>query len=97
MNYSKKDYLELVRYNAKLAGYTEKIHESDKPEKKFYIITPENKKVYFGAKGYPDFLIYMLTEGIDEAIRKRGHYRARHKKDPRDKYSAGQLAREILW
>lgn len=97
MSYNKKLYYELVNYNAKLAGYTEKIHISDKPEKKFYIITPENKKIYFGASGYPDFLIYLLTEGEDEALRKRRHYRSRHRKDPRGKYTAGQLAREILW
>jgi hypothetical protein len=86
-----------VRYNAKLAGYKEKIYESDKKDKKFYIIDPDGKKIYFGASGYPDFLIYLLTEGEEEALRKRGHYRNRHKKDPTDKYSAGQLARVILW
>lgn len=97
MNYNKNLYLKLVRYNAKLAGYDEEIHQSDKPNKKFYIITPEDKKVYFGARGYPDFLIYLLTEGEEEALRKRSHYRKRHSKDPRTKYSAGELARQILW
>lgn len=97
MNYNKSDYLDLVRYNARLAGYTEEIHESDKPEKKFYIITPDDKKIYFGASGYKDFLIYLLTEGIEIALKKRDNYRKRHRNDPRSKYSAGQLAREILW
>jgi hypothetical protein len=97
MNYNKKLYLKLVRYNAKLAGYEEEIHQSDKPAKKFYIITPENKKVYFGARGMNDFLIYLLTEGEEEALKRRRLYRKRHNKDPRTKYSAGELAREILW
>jgi len=97
MSYDKDLYYKLVRYNAKIAGYDEEIHKSDKKEKKFYIINPEGKKIYFGANGYPDFIIYLLTEGEEEALRKRGHYRKRHSKDPRGKYTAGQLAREILW
>ena len=47
----------------------------DKPEKKFYIITNDNKKVYFGAAGYEHF-----TEGhLDETRKQR--YIARHKKN----------------
>ena len=30
-------------------------YPSDKPEKKYYIITKDNKRVYFGAAGYSDF------------------------------------------
>ncbi len=30
-------------------------YKSDKPEKKYYIITKENKRVYFGAAGYEHF------------------------------------------
>lgn len=92
------DYVELVKYNAKLSGYNpKKIFLSDKPEKKFYYITPDNKRVYFGAKGYNDFLLYLLNDGIETALKKRENYRKRHKNDPRDKYSAGQMARVILW
>jgi hypothetical protein len=32
-------------------------YKSDKPEKKFYIITNDNKKVYFGQTGADDFTI----------------------------------------
>jgi hypothetical protein len=42
---------------------------SDKPNKKYYIITNDNKKVYFGQAGHSDFTIHK-----DEA---RKH---RHKK-----------------
>ena len=31
---------------------------SDKPNKKYFIITNNNKKVYFGASGYSDFTIH---------------------------------------
>jgi hypothetical protein len=30
-------------------------YKSDKPNKKYYIITNDNKKVYFGASNYSDF------------------------------------------
>ena len=33
-------------------------YKSDKPNKKFYIITNDNKKVYFGAAGMSDFTIH---------------------------------------
>ena len=49
-------------------------YKSDKPEKKYYIITKDNKRVYFGAAGYSDF-----TQHKDEARRQR--YVARHEKN----------------
>jgi hypothetical protein len=49
-------------------------YKSDNPEKKFYVITNDNKKVYFGAAGYEDF-----TTHKDEARKQR--YIARHKKN----------------
>ena len=49
-------------------------YKSDKPEKKYYIITKDNKKVYFGAAGYEDF-----TTHKDEARKQR--YITRHKKN----------------
>jgi hypothetical protein len=33
-------------------------YKSDKPNKKYYIITNDNKKVYFGAAGNSDFTIH---------------------------------------
>ena len=41
-------------------------YKSDKPGKKYYIITNNNKKVYFGASGYSDFTIHK-----DEARKQR--------------------------
>ncbi len=47
-------------------------YKTDKPAKKYYIITEKNKKVYFGASGYSDFTIHK-----DEARKQR--YINRHK------------------
>jgi hypothetical protein len=33
-------------------------YKSDKPNRKYYIITNDNKKVYFGAVGYSDLTIH---------------------------------------
>ncbi len=33
-------------------------YTSDEPNKKYYVITNDNKKVYFGAAGYSDFTIH---------------------------------------
>jgi hypothetical protein len=67
-------------------------YQSDKDGKKFYIITNDNKKVYFGAAGYEDF-----TTHKDEARKQR--YIARHKKneDWDDINSASFWSRFYLW
>ncbi len=49
-------------------------YKSDKKSKKIFIITDDNKKVYFGATGYEDF-----TTHKDEERKQR--YIARHKKN----------------
>jgi hypothetical protein len=49
-------------------------YKSDKPDKKYYIITNSDKKVYFGAAGMSDF-----TKHKDEARKQR--YIDRHKKN----------------
>jgi hypothetical protein len=33
-------------------------YKSDRPNKKYYIMTNDNKKVYFGAAGYSNFTIH---------------------------------------
>ena len=48
---------------------------SDRPAKKFYIITNDNKKIYFGQSGYDHF-----TEGhLDE--RRKWAYISRHRRN----------------
>ena len=50
-------------------------YPSDRPAKKFYIITNDNKKIYFGQTGYDHF-----TEGhLDE--RRKWAYISRHRRN----------------
>ncbi len=68
-------------------------YKSDKSNKKYYIITNDNKKVYFGASGYSHFPTHK-----DEAIKQR--YIKRHNNENWTKSgidSAGFWARWILW
>lgn len=67
-------------------------YKSDKPEKKYYIITNSDKKVYFGAAGMSDF-----TKHKDEARKQR--YIDRHKKNESwtNKDTAGFWSRWLLW
>jgi hypothetical protein len=67
-------------------------YKSDKPEKKYYIITNTNKKIYFGQAGADDF-----TTHKDEERRQR--YIARHKanEDFNDPLTAGFWSRWYLW
>ena len=74
------------------------LHKSDKPAKKYYVEfeNPDSKKskrIYFGAAGFPDFIL----SGGDEERKKR--YIARHKReDWSSPYAgAGFWARWILW
>ena len=37
-------------------------YQSDKPKKKYFIVTKNDKRVYFGASGYSDFTIHRDEE-----------------------------------
>ena len=69
-------------------------YKSDKPEKKFYVITKNGNRVYFGALGYQDF-----TQHKNEA--RKNSYIQRHQK--REDWTmsgidtAGFWARWLLW
>jgi L-rhamnose mutarotase len=67
-------------------------YKSDKPDKKYYIITDKNKKVYFGASGMSDYTIHK-----DEARKQR--YINRHQKNENwnDINTAGAWSRWLLW
>ena len=68
-------------------------YKSDKKDKKYYIITNTNKKIYFGAAGYEDF-----TTHKDEERKQR--YIARHKNESKfwnDPNTASFWARFYLW
>ena len=67
-------------------------YPSDKAEKKYYIITNKNKKIYFGAAGYEDFTTHKDEE-------RKQCYIVRHKKneDWTDINTPGFWSYHYLW
>lgn len=53
---------------------------SDKQGKKYYIITKDGKKVYFGAKGYEHYTITNHYKAHSD-LKRRYAYENRHKKN----------------
>jgi hypothetical protein len=74
------------------------IQKSDKKDKKYLAITPDNKKIYFGAAGYGDFIQYS-KENKKKALEKRAAYIKRHQvnEDWTDLNKPGTWSRYILW
>ena len=69
-------------------------YKSDKQNKKYYIITNNDKKVYFGAAGMSDF-----TKHKDEA-RKQGYIKRHQNNENWSKSgidTAGFWSRWLLW
>jgi hypothetical protein len=67
-------------------------YPSNKPNKKYYILTETGKKVYFGAKGYQDF-----TTHKDEARKHRSIQRHEAREDWTGINKAGFWSRWLLW
>ena len=65
-------------------------YKSDKPEKKYYIITKTEKKIYFGAAGYSDF-----TKHKDEARKRR--YIQRHEKNESKFWNKSGIDTPSFW
>ena len=65
-------------------------YKSDKPEKKFYIITKENKKVYFGQANASDFTLHK-----DEARKNR--YILRHEKNESKFWNKSGIDTASFW
>ena len=67
-------------------------YKSDKPDKKYYIITNSGRKIYFGAAGMSDF-----TKHKDEARKQR--YINRHSENwgKSGIDTAGFWSRWLLW
>lgn len=67
-------------------------YKSDKPDKKFFIITSTGKKVYFGSANMSDFTLH------NDPLRKN-RYIQRHQKRENwnDKNTAGFWSRWYLW
>ena len=69
-------------------------YKSDRPDKKYFIITSSGKRVYFGAKGYEDFTIH-------KDDKRKSLYITRHSKTENWAKSgidtAGFWSRWLLW
>ena len=67
-------------------------YKSDKPNKKYYIITNDNKKVYFGQASASDFTRHKNED-------RKNRYILRHHKNENwfNKDTAGFWARWLLW
>jgi len=77
-------------------------YKSDKPEKKYFIITSSGKRVYFGQQGYNDYIIYNRDEGKEKADKMKRAYIARHSKMGENWGksgidTAGWWSRWLLW
>jgi hypothetical protein len=96
-------YREIVKYSNpqivfkkgnKYIGKSYRIKLSSRKDKKYMILTPTGKIVHFGQMGYEDY-----TKHKDKTRRK--NYLNRSKKIRGDwiknKYSANNLSRNILW
>lgn len=65
---------------------------SDKPDKKFYIITNNNKRVYFGQAGASDYTIHKDDE------RKLRYIKRHQERENWDDFNtAGAWSRFLLW
>lgn len=69
-----------------------KLSKSNRKDKKFVVITPDGKKVHFGARGYSDFPLH-------KSLERKKRYDERHKKREnwQDLNTAGAWAKWILW
>ncbi len=65
-------------------------YKSDKPEKKYYIITKSQKNIYFGAAGYSDF-----TQHKNEDRKNR--YIKRHEKNEAKFWNKSGIDTPSFW
>lgn len=67
-------------------------YKSDRPDKKYYIITRSGRKVYFGAAGYEDYTIH-------KDPKRKEAYITRHRNNENwdDPDTAGYWALKYLW
>ena len=65
-------------------------YPSDKPEKKYYIITKDNKRVYFGAAGMSDFTIHKDED-------RKNRYIKRHEKNESKFWNKSGIDTPSFW
>jgi hypothetical protein len=65
-------------------------YKSDRPEKKYYIITKSEKKVYFGAAGMSDFTIHKDED-------RKNRYIKRHEKNESKFWNKSGIDTPSFW
>lgn len=70
-------------------------YKSDKPDKKYFIITNNNKKVYFGASGYEDYTIHKDPKRKELYIKRHSKMNENWTKSGIN--TAGFWSRWLLW
>jgi hypothetical protein len=87
--------MEQVIYNAKkYLGNNVTILPSTRKDKKFMVLKPNGTWIHFGAVGYEDFTQHGDKKRQASYLKRSAGIKGDWKKD---KYSANQLSREILW
>lgn len=85
---------EVYRKASKYLGKTAKIELSPKRDKKYMVITPDGRKVHFGQMGYQDYTQHRNKTRRKNYLTRSGKIKGDWAKD---KYSANNLARRLLW
>ena len=84
-----------VRENANYWGYdVNKLFISDKPNKKYYYVKPDGKKVYFGQMGYEDYTKHMDFNRAERYLARASNIKGKWKDN---KYSPNNLSIRLLW
>ena len=85
---------EVYRRASKYLGKTAKIELSKKKDKKYMVTTPTGKIVHFGQMGYEDYTKHKNKTRRKNYLTRSGKIKGEWAKD---KYSANNLARRLLW
>jgi hypothetical protein len=85
---------EVYRLASKYLGKTAKIGLSPRRDKKYMVITPEGRKVHFGQMGFEDYSHHKNKTRRKNYLTRSGKIKGDWAKD---KYSANNLARRLLW
>lgn len=88
------DPSEAQRKAKKYLGKNAQLFLSSRKNKKYMVITPDDKLVHFGAIGYEDFTKHKDKERRDAYLRRATKIKGNWKNN---KYSPNNLAINILW
>jgi len=85
---------EVYKLAKKYLGKTAKIKLSTRKTKKYMVIKPDGNVVHFGQMGYEDYTKHKNKTRRKNYLTRSGKIKGNWKKD---KYSANNLARNLLW